>query len=173
MAIAIALSPLLLHLIDRFMEWWSPISRKTLATLMRENIRIKEAVETDPKFEAIEHYFDFERDAHFIFAVAIFNLFSLYFAQMACTQDLLQAKAITLSLMVLNVAFIVAFFMMLYNRKIDVHSAGAQRWWKRPILIKWWKMVAVIAFSVVILTDIDLHFNIIFHFSCVRESAGH
>jgi hypothetical protein len=73
-----------------------------------------------------------------------------------------------LILIVLLLVFLGTFLICLCNRIIEAASVHAKNWWKRPRLIKWWKMVAFIWFGIVMITDIALHF------SCVRaEVAAH
>jgi hypothetical protein len=166
--ISIALLPALLHVIDKVLENISPITKETLRSLMVKDKRTQAIGENKALYEAVRTYFDFERDCHFIFVLTVFSVLSLYAAQSECTGSFVEFTAVTLIMIVILLIFLGIFFVTLVNRKIEAASVGATDWWRRPTLIKWWKMVAIIAFGVVIITDVVLHF------SCVRaEGAGH
>lgn len=162
-SIAIAISPVMLHVFDKFLELFSPITRTTLVSLMRADKRVSEAVKSETLFETIEGYFNFERTSHFVFALTIFNILSLFFAQAACTGHFLIFTPITLILIVLLLVFLGAFFISLCNRIIDPAAVHGKKWWRRPRLIprliKGWRLMAFIWFGIVIITDIALHFS--------------
>jgi hypothetical protein len=164
--IAIALLPALLHVIDKLLESISPINKETLRSLMSKDKRVKTIGENKVTYDAVRTYFDFERDCHFVFVLTLFSVFSLSAAQTECTGSFVASTVVTLIMIVVLLIFLGVFFGMLVNRKIEAASVGASNWWKRPMLIKWWKMVAIIAFGVVIITDVALHFT------CVRAEGG-
>jgi hypothetical protein len=165
-SLAIALLPALLHVIDKILEIFSPITKETVRLLIKDDLRVKQIGESIPLYNAVRTYFDFERACHFVLALTIFNIVSLFFAQTACTGSFLLFQPVTFVMMVLLLLFLGAFCIWLCNRKIDAASVDAQDWWRRPDLIKWWKWVAVALFGIVIGTDIALHVL------CTRPEAG-
>jgi hypothetical protein len=74
---------------------------------MRDDPRqiVKSVGDTEPNFDAVKTYFNFERNCHFVIALAIFNITSLYVAQTECTKSLLCATPITLPLIIVFTIF--------------------------------------------------------------------
>lgn len=159
-SIGIALLPALLHVIDKLLESisFSPINKETLRLLISGDRRIAHVGENKAAYEAVRTYFDFERDCHFIFVLTVFNLASVFVAQLQCTGSLFTFEPITFVMVVLLVLFFFVFLFWLLNRKIEPAAVGATDWYRRPMLIKWWKMVALVLFGLVIATEIYLHF---------------
>jgi hypothetical protein len=150
--IVIAFLPILLHLIDKGMERFSPIRHEVLRGLMRDDPRqiVKSVGETEPNFDAVKTYFGFERNCHFVIALAVFNIISLYIAQAECTKSLLCATPITLPLIIIFVIFLMIFLLGLANRRFSAAAVNATRRWER---------IAVGAFILVIAVEIALHFT--------------
>lgn len=160
-SIAIAASPAALHIIDKILENVnvSSISVQTLRALMSKDHRVSDLAENENKFEAIRGYFDFERDCHFVFVLSIFNIMRLYVTQAQFTGSWLRFFPATFLLMVAIIIFLFVFLIMLLNGKVEAASSWATDWWRRPILVTWWKVVALLAFGLVIVTEVIMHFR--------------
>ena len=153
----IALLPVILHVIDKILENFSPITTETVRLIIEGDPGVKLVGENKALFNSVRAYFDYERDCHLVFVLTIFNIVSLYFAQTACTGSFLESTPLTFVMMVLLLLFLGVFFIWLCNKKIDPASVNARHWWRRPDLIKWWRRIAFVQFGIVICTDIALH----------------
>lgn len=98
-SLTIGLLPVLLHILDKLMESegtdrFLPFSDEILRERMQGDARggVSQVGRSPDLFRAIRTYFNFEREGHFIVAMAVFNMFSLYFAQTQYTGSFLIFK---------------------------------------------------------------------------------
>jgi hypothetical protein len=150
--IAIGFLPILLHIADKGMERFSPIRETVLQELMKQDARdvVKAVGESaDGEFDAVKTYFDFERKCHFVIALAVFNILSIYVAQTECTKNLLCATWITLVEMIALAIMLVVFLLGIANRVFPIAAVTA---------VETWVKISIGAFGLVMITEIVLHF---------------
>jgi hypothetical protein len=122
----IALLPVILHVIDKILENFSPITTETVRLIIEGDPGVKLVGENKALFNSVRAYFDYERDCHLVFVLTIFNIVSLYFAQTACTGSFLESTPLTFVMMVLLLLFLDVFFIWICNKKIDHASVNAR-----------------------------------------------
>jgi hypothetical protein len=152
----IATLPILLHAIHFAVEKSasvSPVSHETLRELMRADHRaVVSAVGSDKaSFDAVATYFNFERNCHFVIATMIFNIISLYFAQVEHTKHFdVFLWYIVLPMFLLFAVFGYGFAIRIANRRIDAASVNSMRRWVSA---------AIASFIFVLIVDCLLLFN--------------
>jgi hypothetical protein len=150
--VSIGVLPVLLHIADKGMEKFTPIREEVLQELMKQDARevVKQIGESaHGEFGAIKTYFDFERKCHFVIALTVFNMLSVYVAQTQCTGDLLKATPITLVELPILAIFLMLFLLRIANRTFRVAAVDAAANWVK---------MAYLAFAGVMVTDVGLHF---------------
>jgi hypothetical protein len=101
------------------------------------------------EFNAVKTFFGFERKCHFVIALTIFNLVSLYVAQTECSGNLLNSTWLTFTEVVLLTIFLVLFLLKIANRTFQPQAVNAA---------DRWVTMAIGTFGVVVVTEIVLHF---------------
>ena len=143
--------PIFLHLIDKMMEAkFSPLREEILRAQMSNDKREKIAAigKSPATFRGVRTYFEYERSVHFIVAISVFNIISLYFAQIQCTNSFLRSTVVTLIGIVAIAIFLVAFLVKVVNRAFAPAAVRPVRNWLRA---------SCVAFLAVMLIEIGLH----------------
>lgn len=154
-SVIISLLPILLHVLDKLMETragerFLPFSHEILREQMANDARaaVKQVGAQPELFNAVRTYFSFEREGHFIIAVAIFNMASLYVAQTQCTGSFLVFRAPTFIGMLLVLGFLFVFVRQVAVRRFEPADTDP---------LKTWRRASYCAFAGVIVLDIYLH----------------
>jgi hypothetical protein len=82
--VLLAALPVILHAIDKAFEYkFTPFGKEKLREFMRKDVRVVVSAVglTRANFNAVDTYFNFEKGCHFVITILIFNIISLFFAQ--------------------------------------------------------------------------------------------
>lgn len=148
--IAIGVLPIFLHIFDKLMERYSPLSEDTIRLRMAGDSRAAIAAigRSEDVFRSVKTYFDYERVTHFVVTLTVFNIVSLYVAQTQCTGSLLKSTALTLPEIIALAAFLVLFLLKVGNNAFDPAALHPARRWV---------MASIAAFCVVMVTEVALY----------------
>lgn len=151
-SIWIAILPAILHLIDRVLEVFSPISDASLQKLMATSDEgiAKLIGSSDDNYAVVKSYINFERRCHFIVSALGFSILSLVVAQIELRHSALNWSAFTFFPMVGLTILLVIFLIMLNNRTQEPLAAN-------PPSTRYWYWGAFAAFASVLTLEVLLH----------------
>jgi hypothetical protein len=148
--IAIGVLPIFLHILDKLMERYSPLSEDTIRLRMAGDSRAAVAAigRSEDVFRSVKTYFDYERVMHFVVTLTVFNILSLYVAQTQCTGSLLKSTAMTFLEIIALLVFLVIFLLKVSNNAFDPAALHPARRWV---------IASIAAFGVVVVTEVALY----------------
>jgi hypothetical protein len=147
----LALLPVMLHLIDKVMEKFSPFGEKVLRAQMAESPQsiVQEVGASKERFDSVRVYFDFDRRCHFVTNISIFNILSLYVFQLECTGKwLCFIPSIFIPILSFSI-LLISFLLALANRKF--HPAAAS-----PRATRNWERIAIGSFLLALSIELFL-----------------
>jgi hypothetical protein len=140
--------PILLHAIDKGLEYkFLPFGKEKLRSFMKADHRkvVSAVGETKATFEAVENYFDFEKGCHFVATLLIFNIISLFFAQMELMRHVAYAYLVTMPLISAIAVMLLVFFKRLADGTLKASDVRATKNWER---------LAIWALAIVLVTEL-------------------
>jgi uncharacterized protein YjeT (DUF2065 family) len=156
-SIWIAMAPVLLHVLDRLLEFIPPVSEHRLIELMAESPQsiVKRVGASTDNFAAVKAYFEFEERCRFIAATFGFSIISLFFSQTECTGDTMKFHVITFCGIFIIIWMSLRFLWCLANLRLHPAQANPRstRFWE---LTAWTVFLSVLAVEVIFRLDESL-----------------
>lgn len=126
---AIAMIPPIAHFLEKTLDRFRVVNRKTLYERLSADMRpkVREALSNKEVFKAVNTYFDFEEDAHFIVSLCIFNIVSLFVTHIEIETSYISVVIVIAALASVVFGLVFAFRVASYKFPMDAIDP-TQKW---------------------------------------------